>query len=231
MEPGEDRHLRQQLRQLDGRRAAAERCRLVSVGLGGGGGGEGGGIAHALRDVQLQVKQLLSQEERLAAQAAAEREEEEAAAAAKRGGARSAAAAVQAGERSGEDEAAGSSGGEPAEEEGEEEADGGSAAGMLHAAVSLLDEAQALLDEAEERVVQYARRYRFSQAEYDQLSKRLQQVGGGWRRACGYTAGRAIPRCSGAIDKRDAICMLRLVDSMAASHLRWAGLASRSPSG
>ena len=33
VEPGEDRLLRQQLRQLDGRRAAAERCRLVSVGL------------------------------------------------------------------------------------------------------------------------------------------------------------------------------------------------------
>lgn len=180
VEPGEDRQLRQQLRQLDGRRAAAERCRLVSVGLGGGGGGEGGGIAQALRDVQLQVKQLLSQEERLAAQAAAERDEEEAAAAAKRGGGRSASASLQAGEEEEEDGSDASSGmsssSGPAEEEGEE-VDGGSAAGMLHAAVALLDEAQALLDDAEDRVVQYARLYRFSQAEYDELSKRLQQVG------------------------------------------------------
>lgn len=179
VEPGEDRQLRQQLRQLDGRRAAAERCRLVSVGLGGGGGGEGGGIAQALRDVQLQVKQLLSQEERLAAQAAAERDEEEAAAAAKRGGGRSASASLQAGEEEEEDGSDASSGmsssSGPAEEEGEE-VDGGSAAGMLHAAVALLDEAQALLDDAEDRVVQYARLYRFSQAEYDELSKRLQQL-------------------------------------------------------
>lgn len=185
VEPGEDRQLRQQLRQLDGRRAAAERCRLVSVGLGGGGGGEGGGIAQALRDVQLQVKQLLSQEERLAAQAAAERDEEEAAATAKRGGGRSAAASLQAGEEEEEEEGSDasssmssrSSSSGPAEEEGEE-VDSGSAAGMLHAAVALLDEAQALLDDAEDRVVQYARLYRFSQAEYDELSKRLQQVGG-----------------------------------------------------
>lgn len=53
IEPGEDRSLRRQLRQLDGRRAAAERSRLVSVGLGGGGEG---GIAEALREVQLQVR-------------------------------------------------------------------------------------------------------------------------------------------------------------------------------
>ncbi|KAL4443668.1 hypothetical protein ABPG75_011405 [Micractinium tetrahymenae] len=148
VEPGEDRSLRQQLRQLDGRRAAAERCRLVSVGLGGGGGE--GGIAEALREVQLQVKQLLSQEERLAAQAAADREE-----------------------------AAGATEGPPMVDDAEAEehvAEGGSAAGMLQSAVELLDRAQAVLDVAEEQVVSYACLYRFSQAEYDELSARLQQL-------------------------------------------------------
>ena len=33
LEPGEDRWLRQRLRQLEGRRAAAEGCRLVALGL------------------------------------------------------------------------------------------------------------------------------------------------------------------------------------------------------
>lgn len=143
IEPGEDWALRRQLRQLDGRRAAAERCRLVSVGLGGGGEG---GIAEALREVQLQVKQLLSQEERLAAQAAAD--EGEAA------GPRTAPAPP-----------------EDVDAEGQ-----GSAAGMLQSAGGLLDQAQALLDEAEEQVLGYARLYRFSQAEYDELSARLQQL-------------------------------------------------------
>jgi NAD(P)H-hydrate repair Nnr-like enzyme with NAD(P)H-hydrate epimerase domain len=118
MEPGEEGALRRALRQLDGRRAAAERCRLVSVGLGGGGGG--GGIAEALRDVELQVKQLLSQEERrLAAAAAAEREE-------------------------------GSSGGGglgEADAEGQEGDE--AAAALLQASVGLLGRAQELLDEAE----------------------------------------------------------------------------------
>lgn len=136
VEEGEDRALRSMLRQLDGRRAAAERCRLVSVGLNGDGGG---GIAEALREVQLQVKQLLSQEERLAAQAAAEREEE--AAEARRGG-----GGAAAGDTSGGEHAA--TGGEEGtvEDEGE-----GVPAHMLQSAVALLDQAQLLLDDAEEQ--------------------------------------------------------------------------------
>lgn len=176
VEPGEDRALRQQLRQLDGRRAAAESCRLVSVGLGGG--GDGGGIAQALRDVQLQVKQLLSQEERLAAAAAAEAAEEKGA------------AGRVAGLGSEDDDSGVAS---AAEADGDDGGDGASAAGMLQAAVSLLDEAQGLLDEAEERVVGYARLYRFSQAEYDGLSARLQQVGG-W---CTCSAGGGEPSVGG----------------------------------
>lgn len=132
-------------------------------------GDGGGGIADALRDVQLQVKQLLSQEERLAAAAAAEQEEEEAAAdAGAAGGSRRAAA-------SSEDDgpaAAGGSGGE--EEEG---SDGeGSPAGMLRSTLDLLDDARALLDDAEERVAAYGRQYRFSEAEHRELSSRLQEV-------------------------------------------------------
>ena len=110
-----------------------------------------------MREVQLQVKQLLSQEERLAAAVAAERKEE------------------QRGQPSGAEEAgAGDSDGELQAEEAEEGV--GSAAGMLQASMALLDQAQGLLEEAEGRVVSYARLHRFSQAEYDELSARLQQV-------------------------------------------------------
>jgi hypothetical protein len=125
IEPGEERALRRQLRQLDGRRAAAQACRLISVGLGGDGGG---GMADAMRDVQLQVKQLLSQEERLAAQAAAEL----AAEGAEQPSSGHAAAAAAAGEEVGADE--------------------DSAQAMLLSSLALLDQAQLLLDEAGEKV-------------------------------------------------------------------------------
>lgn len=133
-------------------------------------GDGGGGIADALREVQLQVKQLLSQEDRLAAAAAAERaEEEQAAAAAGRGGAPGTLSSAADGDLDAPALAA-------EEGEAEEGEAGSSAAGMLQAAVALLDEAQALLDDAEDKVAQYARAYRFSQADYDELSARLQQV-------------------------------------------------------
>ncbi|GAB4813044.1 hypothetical protein N2152v2_000090 [Parachlorella kessleri] len=143
VEPGEDLALRQQLRQMEGRRAAAERCRLVSVGLGGSGDG---GVQEAIRSVELHVKAVLHQEEKLAA---ADRHAEE-------NKANGTAGAVSA---------------EPADHDSE-----GAAAAMLQRALDCLNQARDLLDEAEEEVVEYARQYKFSQAEYDELYKRQQQL-------------------------------------------------------
>ena len=150
-------------------------------------GDGGGGIADALRDVQLQVKQLLSQEERLAAAELAAKLEEDAAAAAASGtgGRRRAAAAAS------DDDFEPTAGASTGDEDDEGGEDGeGTPAGMLRSTLGLLDEARALLDEAEERVAAYGRRYRFSEAEYRELSSRLQEVrcravqgGAGWGRA------------------------------------------------
>ena len=115
----------------------------------------GGGVADALRDVQLQVRQLLAQEERLAAQAAAD------AAAEMEGGGGEA--------LSRQGQGAGDDGGGEGEWED-------SAAGMLQGAMALLDQAQSMVEGAEERVLQYGQLYRFSQADYDDLSARLQQL-------------------------------------------------------
>jgi DNA repair ATPase RecN len=119
----------------------------------------GGGVADALRDVQLQVRQLLAQEERLAVQAAAD------AAAEMEGGGEEAQSRQLEQQRQG----AGDDGGGEGEWED-------SAAGMLQGAMALLDQAQSVVEGAEERVLQYGQLYRFSQADYDELSARLQQI-------------------------------------------------------
>ena len=120
----------------------------------------GGGVADALRDVQLQERQLLAQEERRAAQAAAD------AAAELEGGGEDAQSQREQQQRQGaaDDDVGG---------EGELE---DSAAGMLAGALALLDQAQSVVEGAEERVLQYGQLYRFSQADYDDLSARLQQL-------------------------------------------------------
>ena len=145
IEPSEDSTLRRRLRQLDARRDAAERSQLVAVGLGGGGSG-GGGMMEALHDVELHVRTILSQEERLKAAAEAE------------------AAEI----------------GEDAEEEestwGNSEVEEENAAGVLNAAIASLDAARQSLDDAQNAVERYARQYRFSQAEYAEVSERLQEV-------------------------------------------------------
>lgn len=71
VEPGEDVSLRKQLRELDSRRDAAERCRLVSVAVGSDASGDG--MLSAMDTVKQHVQTLLRKEERLrdAAQEAA----------------------------------------------------------------------------------------------------------------------------------------------------------------
>lgn len=143
IEPQEDSTLRRRLRQLDSRRDAAERCQLVAVGLGGGGSG-GGGMMEALHDVELHVRTVLSQEERLRAAAAAE-----------------------VGQEAGE---------EGDWTEGTDGSDEESADALLREAIASLDAARQSLDDAQNAVERYARRYRFSQAEYKEVSERLQEV-------------------------------------------------------
>ena len=60
VQPNEDVMIRQQLRQLEARRDAAERCSLVSTGLGS----DEGGIGFLLMDLERQIRSVLSQEQR-----------------------------------------------------------------------------------------------------------------------------------------------------------------------
>jgi DNA repair ATPase RecN len=144
VEPGEDAALRRRLRELDARRSAAERCALVAVGIGGDGGG--GGIVDALHDVEIHLRAVLAQEERLAA------------AEAQRGGG----------------EGGGVSGGEDGGAAAAAEDGAEAAAALLQGAMAALSAAREALAEGEAAVERYARRYRFSQGDADAASARLQ---------------------------------------------------------
>ena len=135
VDAGEDVELRRRLRQLETRRDGAERCGLITVGIGSGGGGGSGGMMDALHDVQIHVRTVLAQEERLAT---TENEEEE------------------------------------EEEEDQEQEENASA--VLLEAMEALDAARTSLDAAQSLVERYSRQYRFSQAEYTEVSERLQEI-------------------------------------------------------
>eukprot|EP00887_Chlorella_sp_A99_P005825 scaffold1.g5825.t1 len=164
LEPGEDMRLRRRLRQLDARRSAAERCRLVSTALDDP--ATGAGVLGALRDVEGHLRGILSQEARLQAQAEAELEE------ARR--ARTGGTAAASSENDFTDgDGVGSRQGLEEDDDGDL---GRPSVELLEQAMALLDQAREVLGEAEGAVEQWARQYRFSQAEYDEASSRLQQV-------------------------------------------------------
>ncbi len=64
MEEGEERRLRGELRRMEARRSAVERCGLVRTALSAD-----GGVAQGIGDVQAHVQGILLQEEAAAAQA------------------------------------------------------------------------------------------------------------------------------------------------------------------
>ncbi|KAK9819715.1 hypothetical protein WJX72_001582 [[Myrmecia] bisecta] len=61
IEPGEERELRGQLRRMESRRSAVERCSMVGLALSGSGGD--GGVSEGLRTVESHLKAVKSQEE------------------------------------------------------------------------------------------------------------------------------------------------------------------------
>ena len=138
-----------QLRQLDSRRDAAERCQLISVGIGGG----GGGMLDALHDIEINLRGVVSLEERLS---------------------KSAAAAAAAADTLASSVAANKD--EILVENDDDDDDREDAALLLKEAMASLLAARQALDDAQNTIEQYNRRYKFSRAEYSQLSDRLQEV-------------------------------------------------------
>lgn len=63
VEEGEERRLRRELRRMEARRSAVERCGLVRTALGAD-----GGVADGLSSVEAHVQGVLMQEEAAAAQ-------------------------------------------------------------------------------------------------------------------------------------------------------------------
>jgi DNA repair ATPase RecN len=151
LEPEEDILLKRRIRSLETRKDAAERCNLITVGLGGGSGSGGGGMMDALHDVEMHVRAVLSQEERLKTAAAAA----------------ASAAASENDDGEGEADATHSSSSEDNEDD---------AFTLLQQAMSSLNEARQSLDDAQSAVEQYTRQYRFNQMEYKEVSERLQEV-------------------------------------------------------
>ncbi len=150
LEPEEDILLKRKIRSLETRKDAAERCNLITIGLGGGSGSGGGGMMDALHDVEMHVRAVLSQEERL--KTAAE-----------------AAAAQSSGD---DEETEKRTSSNNLDDDSNEE----SAFTLLEQAMSSLHEARQSLDDAQSAVEQYSRQYRFNQMEYKEVSERLQEV-------------------------------------------------------
>lgn len=154
LEPEEDFLLKRKIRSLETRKGASEQCNLITIGLGGGSGSGEGGMMDALHDVEMHVRAVLSQEERL-----------EAAAAAARGS-------------NVDNDAA-----DTTEKEGSQNSsdnydveDEDNAFLLLQEAMSSLHQARQSLDDAQTAVERYSRQYRFNQMEYKEVSERLQEV-------------------------------------------------------
>lgn len=154
LEPEEDILLKRNLRSLEARKDAAERCNLITIGLGGGSGSGGGGMMDALHDVEMHVRAVLSQEERL----------------------KSAAAAASGSNHDGD--SANTTEEERIKNRSDDDNvnDEDNAFVLLQEAMSSLHEARQSLDDAQSAVARYSRQYRFNQTEYTEVSERLQEV-------------------------------------------------------
>jgi DNA repair ATPase RecN len=154
LEPEEDVLLKRKIRSLETRKDAAERCNLITIGLGGGSGSGGGGMMDALHDVEMHVRAVLSQEERL----------------------KTASTAADAPGGALANDAADTSEEERTKNGGSDEYDEDDAFILLQEAMSSLHQARQSLDDAQSSVERYSRQYRFNHMEYKEVSERLQEV-------------------------------------------------------
>lgn len=141
--PGEDRELKRRLRNLEARRYSAEKCRLAGLSIAGDGSG-GGGVLDALLDIERNIRSVINDEERLVSLSV---------------------------DKSTHTYFDGVDGVDDVDASTDDDVD--SEAADLAQAVEALHQAQHALEMAEDAVARYAKRYMFSQSEYDNLSRRL----------------------------------------------------------
>ena len=160
--PREDEYLRKRLKQMDARREATERCRLVSMNLGGD--SFGGGMLDAMYDVERNVKTIIAQETRLSSVEPRRTHDNDDATNNDRE------IDLEAAKETVECEGVGIGAAERYDN------DITNARFLLEGALESLNVARSAVIAAQRSVEKYGKQYRFNPTEYDGVSKRLQDI-------------------------------------------------------